>query len=387
MKLLITIIIFSTFSHSFETYPYRASERESLGAILYSIGAKRLWGKEGSVLKHTKINKIKIDHEFKNNEIIRLAKEDIRFKCNVIFKGDVLVVKKALVSKKDREQLLKEQPNCMNAKITQLATKRVIVYTSASDYIEAKTKKYKRKILNIKPVKTQKIVKNFQIPKESPRLASSDKSFDSQNLKTSTKTINSKKKSKLLGEHRVSYISARNSLDLKTEGKDTINTVTNSNFGILYEHLQREPGKGLMANFSLAAMSVNADPNYTYDAQGFMSYEIGYNFNDKFMMATSLRLNKQQYINENQELSDLNMSEFLIHTIYKTSFLKKENRISMSAGGVQTDNDLQGYSLGLRSEIIADAFSFSVFYKLREMYNEQTELSLNMFGLSIGRLF
>lgn len=371
------MLISATFLQAFETYPYRAKERESLGAILYSIGAKRLWGSEGSVLKHTKINQIKMDHEFKDNEMIRLAKEDIRFKCNVILRGDILVIKRALVSKKDRQKLLRDEPTCLSDKIVQLAKKKVKIYASANDYVQTKTNRYKSKIFAIDSNKKTKKFK--KVPKRNIRIKTT--SIKS----TSTKSV--KTKLKMKGEHRFSFISARNQIVYSPEGADKVSTVTNSNGGILYEHLQKENGKGLMANFSLAAMSVNADPNYSYDVQGFLSYELGYNFNDKFMLATSLRVNKQQYINENAELSDLNISEFLIHSIYRTSFLKKDNLISLSAGGAQTDNNLQGYSVGLRSEILADSFSFSVFYQLRNLYNEQDELSQNLFGLSIGRVF
>jgi hypothetical protein len=91
MKFLICILSFTSFTFAFETYPYKTYERESLGTILYSIGAKRLWGDAGSVKKHQQINKLKTKHEFQDGEVLRIAKEDIRFKCNVELKGNYIL--------------------------------------------------------------------------------------------------------------------------------------------------------------------------------------------------------------------------------------------------------------------------------------------------------
>ena len=377
MKLILIICLFTTSIFAYETYPYEARERESLGTILYSIGAKRLWGSIGSVQKHVMINQIKSTHEFKDNEIIRLAKEDIRFKCNVILKGDILVIKRALITKKDRQELLRENPNCLNDKIVQLATKKVKTYASARDYLKKKTKQYKKKIIlkeKTKAIKKVEVTNNESATK-SP-----------SNLSISTKLVRSHKIN-LKGEHRLSYISTRNSLDYKAEGEGTLNTVANSSMGIMYEHLQKETGKGVMANFSIALMAPDTNPNYSFDTQGFVSYEIGYNFNDKFMLASALKVSQNQYQVQRGELTNTNFSEFLIRSIYRTRFMKKDNLISLSAGGVQTNEDLRGYSLGLRSEVLVNKFSFSLFYDLKELYSEQSTLSQNLFGLSIGRLF
>lgn len=363
MKILCLFLLLNSFLYAFETYPYVARERESLGTILYSIGAKRLWGAEGSVKKHATINQIKTNHEFKDQEMIRLAKEDIRFKCNVILKGDVLVIKRALITKKDRAKLLAENPNCLKSEITQLATKKVKVYASTRDYLKKKTKKYKKEIIPSVPHSTT--------PKNISVKTSTQKSWTP----------------KLKADHRISYISTRNSLNYKVDNSESIQTVANSNIGFLYEHMQRENGKGLMANFSIALMQPDSNPNYDFNTQGELSYELGYNFNDKFILATGLKLSQAQYQVSAGELSDINFTQFMIRSIYRTNFFKKENLISLSTGGVQADNGLKGYALGLRSEVLASEFSFSVFYDHKTMYADTEELSQNLFGLSIGKVF
>lgn len=365
MKILIGILFLNSLLFAYETYPYKARERESLGTILYSIGAKRLWGDVGSVKKHTEINQINANHEFKDSEVIRLAKEDIRFKCNVILKGDILVIKRALITKKDRQKLLEDHPNCLQDEIVQLAKKRVKVYASTRAYVKQKAKRYKKKLI---------LKEKASVTAPEPKINITQSSVVRAPLK-------------LAAEHRVSYISTRNAFNYKAENQDQINTVANATMGMMYEHLQKENGNGIMANFSLAIMAPDAQPNYSFSPTGSLSYELGYNFNDQFMLATAVRFSNAQFQKVEGELSDINFSEFLIRSIYRTRFFKKENHISLTAGGIQSSEALQGYSVGMRSEILAQNFSFSVFYDYKNLYEESSELSQNLFGLSIGKLF
>jgi hypothetical protein len=159
MKILFVLFTFTFICSAYETYPYKTYERESLGTILYSIGAKRLWGNSGSVLKHQKINKITSKHEFKAGEVLRIAKEDIRFKCNVELRGNNIIVKKALISKKDRLNLLKENPTCMDDKIfqTKPIVRKKVKKIARKKFIKRKVNKIKQNTFSVSAPKRPSI--------------------------------------------------------------------------------------------------------------------------------------------------------------------------------------------------------------------------------------
>jgi len=352
---------------AFETYPYKAAEKESLGTILYSIGAKRLWGNSGSVKKHLKINQIASNHEFLHDEVLRIHKEDIRFKCNVELRGDIIIIKRALFSKKDRLKLLRENPNCLNDKISQIQRPRPKIYNT-----QQVSKIINKRVQKIK----EDHIKSVAAPKKANVITRS--------FAPKTKKINYRE------NQRISYLNSRSAIRFKNEDNQIIQTVNNSSMGFSYEHLLSAKDKGLMANFRLSAMAIDSDPNFSYNPQGSISYELGYKFNEALMLSSSFNAQSLQYISENnnqRQLNDLTLLEGYLNVHYLTSFFKKQNKITVFMGASQSSEELKGASSGIRSEILIEKLSFGVYYHYRSLFDESSELTQNKFGLTLGTLF
>jgi hypothetical protein len=367
MKFLLIILLFALNVLSLETYPYQTFERESLGTILYSIGAKRLWGEQGTVVKHQRINKISPQHEFSNNEILRIVKDDIRFKCNVEIREGKLFIKEALKTKKDRIRLLANNPNCFDQKIAIVHPIKPMPISNPRKYIRKKLARIKRNTFTL------------------------DSKIKTKSIQPESVALNVKKmrthKSNYKEKYRVSYFNSRRSFNLRRDGQSQ-STVQNSSLGLRFESLRAAESKGLMGNFALSVSAVNQDnPNISYDTIGDLSYELGYKFHDKLMMSLMLNTSKSQYLDFDQTLSDLYLIDGLINIHYYTSFLKRKNKITFFAGGSQGGNEFRGVSSGINSEVIIENLSFGIYYQYRNLFNETQDLNQNIFGLSLGHIF